>query len=114
MARRRTVMLELDGVCDASGNLTIDANRLEPGKLFCIQLVSVLSPTKGKVDVDIRLVRGVAVRGLGHIYITDEDKTYTFGKTVWVLSDWTLRLVWSGSGDGRRCQAWVYGYLMEA
>jgi len=114
MARRQTVMLEIDGVADASGDLTIDANPLRTGKLFCVQLVSVLSPAKGKVDVDIRLVRGSTVRGLGHIYITTEDMTYTFPHTVWIPSDWTLRLVWSGSGDGRRCQAWVYGYLMEA
>lgn len=114
MARRQTVMLEIDGVCDASGDLTIDANRLTPNKLFCVQLISVHCDDQADAKCNVGMVKGVAERWLETLTLTTAGHIYAYAHSVWLPSDWTIRLVWHDAGNKSRCQAYVYGYLMEA
>ena len=113
MARRETVMLEVDGTCDASGDLTIDANRLTPNKLFCVQLIALLSPVTASAICKVGMVKGAAERWLESVTCTTAGLVYNYHHSVWIPSDWQLRLVWSDGGNKQRLQAWVYGYLMD-
>lgn len=114
MAKRHPIFIELSGVSDSSGNLTLKSKPLDPGDLLCIQRVSVLNNTTASCVAKA----GVEVSGrqswFESITMTTAGLVYAAVKEpVWVLSDYQLVVVFSSAGSAVACYAWGYGYLEE-
>ena len=114
MAKKHPIFIELSGVSDASGDLTLKSKPLDPGDLLCIQRVSVLNNDTASCVAKV----GVEVSGrqswLESVTMTTAGLVYAPVKEpVWVLSDYQLVVVFSSAGNKKTCYAWGYGYLEE-
>ena len=113
MAKRRPIFIELSGVCNASGVLTLKSKAMKPGDLLCIQRVSVLSEDTSTVVAKIGVQVGSRQSWLESVLMTTAGVVYAMKDPVWVLSQYQLVIVFSAAGVSKPCYAWGYGYLEE-
>ena len=113
MGKKFPIFIELSGVSNSGGTLTLKSKPMEPGDLLCIQRVSVLND-----DTDSCIAK-VGVEAFGRqswfesITMTTAGLVYAMKDPVWVPSDYQLLIVYSAAGAGKVCKAWGYGYLEE-
>lgn len=113
MGKKHPIFIELSGVSNASGDLTLKSKPISLGDLLCIQRVSVLNNDTSSCVAKV----GVEVAGrqswIESVVMTTAGQVYAIKDPIWVRSEYQLVVVFSSAGNAERCYAWGYGYLEE-
>lgn len=113
MSSKQTVILELGDTSNASGIAQLRTNRLRPGQVLCIQLVSFRSDDEKNGIAHLGIVRGTTLAKVATVAMTTQGYTYWFGKSIWLESDAQLQIDFTHVGATCPIHAWVYGYLTD-
>jgi hypothetical protein len=111
MARKKPIVLPLAGTSNTDGDLTLKTRPMEPGKLLCVQLVSVLNDDTANCLAHIGFERAGLQVWVETILMSTATRTYNYYHPVWVPSDYRVVVKFEDAGDSKLCKAWVYGYL---
>jgi len=113
MARRQTVIYDLGGTTDSSGECTLRLNRLRPGQLLCVQCVAIRHDDTKEIEALIGIDRAALTYEVHTIETSTRGVTYSWKGPIWVESDCQLTVAFTGCGASQPVYAWVYGYLQD-
>ncbi len=113
MAKKATVITELSGLSDASGDLTLKSKPGAPGQLLCVQLVAARNAETAACIAHIGVERAGLQLWLETLVLTTQARTYNFYHPIWIPSDYSVVVKFAAGGSGKLCSAVVMGYLSD-
>lgn len=111
MARKSSIVTELSGLSDSSGNLTLKTKPGSPGRLLCIELVAARNTTTDATLAHVGIERAGLQLWLETLVLTTHERTYNYYHPIWIPSDYSVVIKFASAGSGTICSAVVMGYL---
>lgn len=111
---RETIVWELKGRTDATGDAILRSEPINPGQVLCIDLIAARNRDTANCVVEYAVEMAGRVSGLETEKMTTADYWYNYQHKVFVPSGYRVRLTFSDGGNNKRVEGFVYGYLQGA
>lgn len=113
MAKRQTQVWRVAGRLKSDGTGTLKTNQLRGGQLFCVQAISVRNLDTKSPDMFVGFDRDGELYHLDTKRPTHKGYAQLVMATVWIPSEYQVRVDFTGAGNNDRVEMYVYGYLTD-